>query len=126
MGGAVAGGVGEQAEKMGGARLRNARASITSRCICSDGKRDRTRQRRVRGRGPIDVELPESEIIVAYTEREHVVRRARRRKLCTVELGGQEAAQTRTDVEALLGAGLARKHALTVDAPHLPPRASGS
>jgi len=102
--------VAKRVELLRGARLRDARAATTSFTIRRYRKRRRAGQRCVRWIVPIDVELPEREVVVAYAQRKHVVRRASRRLPRTVQVGGQQAPVVGAHIEALLGSCLPRQH----------------
>ena len=77
-------------------------------------ERGRTGQGRVRWGGPVDMELPEGELPVDRAERNHVVRRSGRWLSRAVEVGGQQTAEARAHIEALLRGRLPYQHARSV------------
>ena len=75
-----------------------------------DGEARRANERAVCGGRPVDVERPIVERVSDGTEPDHVFRRAGRRQLRPVEVGGQQRAELARCVEALLRCRLTLQH----------------
>src|SRR5256884_2124508 len=113
---AVHAAVTERIQSLRGPTMSDTRAAriVARQSERGGGERGRTGQGRVRRGGPVDMELPDGELSVDRAERNRGVRRSGRRLSSAVEVGGQQTAEARAHIEALLRSRLPSQHARSV------------
>ena len=110
--------VAERVEFLAGPRLRHARSTATARQGVGGDRQNVRSQGRAGRRRPVDMELPELELVRQGSQRNDVVGRAGRRRRGAIHVGRQQAAIRRAHVEALLARGLAKEHGRPVVGAH--------